>query len=770
MNKRQNLLRLLGTVVITCLMAGAIASTAISAVGLGTNALGAYLGALSAAVVAALCAFSTWTAIVSVAGATVGIGAWVAAGLSEGGAVRALADGLKAAHAGAGAEAIVGSAWLIAAALGAFLGVIFFVLLSEHGAFTTMFATTVTLGATVICAAVSDAVALSQLVPAIVGSAAAIAHSAEQRRTGGHLKALIPALLAVGIAFALVPAAGFTLKPLEDAATKVRQLYEDYFNYTEERIAFSISEQGYDYYAMKSDSPTHLLGGPANPGDEPVMKVKTDDDLLLRGTVRGTYTGYSWEDTSAKARNLYYDFTRLGRRNAAFGTELLEGLDGAYAGVQAEIEMLKDGSSTLFIPGRLTDFDMALQNAVYYNTVGEMFLARSVREGDTYSFAAEEIADYGALTSLAPARAEKSDELYDEAVANYIALPDGIEEDVFRIAGALTEGKTSDAEKAQAILEGLKAGCKYTMEVDYPPSDRDFASYFLVDSREGYCSYFATAMAVLCRIEGIPARYVEGYRVYADTSGETVVTGESAHAWVEVYLKGVGWVAYDPTPGRDESPSTGESTEPNETPQPTPEPSPEPTEEPGTNLENTPTPNPNDQPSSEPTVEPSWEPTSNPNPAPETQRKSGRWLWILLIVLVVLIVLALLFLWIKRRLEATDPVRMVARQQDCDRAIIVMYRALLTLLAQLGQAPASGETPETFAARVVRSGMANPDFVEFAKGVTVARYSRSRATHELVSLGSRAYVRFRQQMKKTERVRFDAHRVLRGLGDFTQIP
>jgi hypothetical protein len=770
MNKRQNLLRLAGTAVITCLMAGAVASTVVSALGLGANTLGAYLGALVAGLVAALCAFSTWTAILSVAGATVGVGAWVAAGLSEGGAVRALAEGFKAAYSGGNAVALLENAGVIAVALAAVMSLIYFVFLTERGPVTTILATGVTLGTAVVCAAVSSTVALVQLVPAIVGSAAAIAHSAEQRRTGGHLKALIPALIAVGIAFALVPAAGFTFAPLEDAATKVRQLYEDYFNYTEERVAFSINEQGYDYYAMKDDTPTHLLGGPANPDDQPVMRVTTDSDLLLRGTVRGTYTGYSWEDTTAKARNLYYDFTRLSRRKAVFGTDLLAGLDGAYSEVKAQIEMLKDGSSTIFVPARLTDFDMALQSAVYYNTVGEMFLARSVETGDTYAFTAEEVTDYAALSALAAARAEKSDSLYEDAQEDYIALPDGIEEGVFKIADALTEGLTTDAEKAQAILEGLKAGCKYTMDVPYPPADRDFVSYFLIDSREGYCSYFATAMAVLCRIEGIPARYVEGYRVYADPSGVTMVTGESAHAWVEVYLKGVGWVAYDPTPGRDDSQSTGENAQTNPTPSPTPEATPEPSDGPDTGLESTPTPNPSDLPSALPSTEPTSQPTDNPDPTPETHQKFGRWLWILLIALLVLMILALLFLWIRRRLEVTDPVRMVAKQQDFDRAIIVMYRALLTLLSQLGQTPLSGETPEAFASRVTRSGMANPDFVEFAKGVTVARYSRNRATRELVSLGSRAYVRFRQQMKKTERFRFDAHRVLRGLGDFTQIP
>ena len=58
---------------------------------------------------------------------------------------------------------------------------------------------------------------------------------------------------------------------------------------------------------------------------------------------------------------------------------------------------------------------------------------------------------------------------------------------------------------AAAIRDWLAENCRYTLEVDYPPAERDFVSYFLLDSREGYCSYFASAMAVLCRAAGLPA-------------------------------------------------------------------------------------------------------------------------------------------------------------------------------------------------------------------------------------------------------------------------
>lgn len=269
MDKKQTVLRLAGTAVIACLMAGAVASAVIATLGIGAHAQGAYFGAAIGALIAGLCALSTLSAILTVAGATVGAGVWFAAGLSEGGAVRVALDAIQAVGAGEGIELLAGSAGLIAGAFAAVLAVIFYVLLSERGAFSTLFAAGFCLAATVVCAAVSEHVRLWQLAPAIVGCAAAIAHSAEQRRTGGHLKALIPALAAVGLAFALVPASGVTFAPLEDAATRVKQIYEDYFNYTQERVAFSISEHGYNYYGMRDNAPTHMLGGPRTPATSP---------------------------------------------------------------------------------------------------------------------------------------------------------------------------------------------------------------------------------------------------------------------------------------------------------------------------------------------------------------------------------------------------------------------------------------------------------------------------------------------------------------------
>ena len=78
--------------------------------------------------------------------------------------------------------------------------------------------------------------------------------------------------------------------------------------------------------------------------------------------------------------------------------------------------------------------------------------------------------------------------------------------------------------------------------------------------------------------------------------------------------------------------------------------------------------------------------------------------------------------------------------------------------------------PEAFADRLSRSGLPNPDFVAFSREITLLRYARQGADRETVALGTRAYLRFRSLMKRSERLKFDLHRALKGLGDFNQIP
>ena len=107
----------------------------------------------------------------------------------------------------------------------------------------------------------------------------------------------------------------------------------------------------------------------------------------------------------------------------------------------------------------------------------------------------------------------------------------------------------SDLERAERIQEHLHRDFVYTLDVGNSPV-RDPLAHFLFVTKRGYCEYFASAMAVLLRTQSIPARVVTGFQsgYYNDVSGSWVMRASDAHAWVEAWIDGRGWVTFDPTP------------------------------------------------------------------------------------------------------------------------------------------------------------------------------------------------------------------------------
>ncbi len=145
----------------------------------------------------------------------------------------------------------------------------------------------------------------------------------------------------------------------------------------------------------------------------------------------------------------------------------------------------------------------------------------------------------------------------------------------------------SPTQLAQQIANTLAATCTYTLSPPALPEGRDFVEHFLLESRQGYCVHFATAAVALLRTMGIPARYAEGYAVPSGEEGWVDVPDYNAHAWVEIYLSGSGWVPVEVTPAGPSAPAATEDARPMEaqeatappspTPPPTPSPAPFPT-------------------------------------------------------------------------------------------------------------------------------------------------------------------------------------------------
>jgi transglutaminase-like putative cysteine protease len=110
-----------------------------------------------------------------------------------------------------------------------------------------------------------------------------------------------------------------------------------------------------------------------------------------------------------------------------------------------------------------------------------------------------------------------------------------------------TEGGAED--KVRRTLFHLERCCRYSLKVPRPTT-RDPVAGFLFESRKGYCEYFASAAAILLRLQGLPTRYVTGFNVRDESlaGGHYAVRESDAHAWIESHIPGSGWLEFDPTP------------------------------------------------------------------------------------------------------------------------------------------------------------------------------------------------------------------------------
>ena len=793
MNKSNRLMKIAIAALPAVLMAGSASTVLLAALQVPCAASAVWLPALAAAVLCGMAAWSVPLAIAAAVIAAVGGGVAAVANPDALGGIQSMLLSMLAPAAETAADSAAHGPLLggVAAVL---LTALLFLLLHKPGG--TPFALLVEFTVLIGSYALREDMSFGMAVPGLIASLAAFAMAGGVQKDSGAWRALIPAVLCVAAALLLTPADRVTWGPLENAATRVRTAFEDYFHFTQERIPFTIGTEGYNHAAEVDGSVISALGGPATPDTEPVMKVSATDDVLLRGAIRRNYTGNTWEDRDAKARYLYLDFTRRNVREHVFGMKN----NKAFSPVRVQVEMLDEGTSTLFVPARMGEFNMPLETAVHYNSIGEIFLSQPVQPGDAYDLIGYVVRDEDAARKAIADAQGKKDEAYSEIRSACTQLPSGIAEGVYALAIEITQDCDNPYDKAAAIESWLRNNCEYTLTPDYPDVERDFVSQFLLEDRRGYCSYFASAMTVMCRIAGLPARYVEGYSIDAGT--DVIVTGEDAHAWTEVYFNGIGWVPFNPANGagggedgrsNEGEYQGGENAGPTEAPESgnpdeTLEPETDPTLPPNDGSEdsdNSPTPSPDPQlaPTPSPSPTPDGEdwagtlPDATPEPTQQPElpdlndsaQKNRAGLWILLLILLILLAIAAAVLWIRRRLEANEPVRMSAKAETAQQAALILYRAILTVLALTGQSPLSGETPAAFARRVSEQ-TDNPAFAEFAEAVAMSAYARAGVNREIVENGRYAYAVFLQGLKKGEKLRYAWIRIRRGIGDFENIP
>ncbi len=251
--------------------------------------------------------------------------------------------------------------------------------------------------------------------------------------------------------------------------------------------------------------------------------------------------------------------------------------------------------------------------------------------------------------------------------------------------GLSSPGPGESLDYARQVRDYLARQCTYTLSPPAVPSQEDFVSFFLSDSRRGYCVHFATAAVLLLRNAGIPARYAEGYAVPVDEdSAWTNVPDENAHAWVELYFGGTGWVPFEVTPAGSDAPGAYRNARSPEAP---PEgdvsqPEPSPTAAPSVSSQSSPGPQASPSAAPQQSSAPAASPSSpsgikTPEAEPETTFELTPLAVSLISVPAALLLLCSMIL-MSRRLRVRHRGKAFA-QRNRNRAALAMYAHLLRL-------------------------------------------------------------------------------------------
>jgi transglutaminase-like putative cysteine protease len=262
--------------------------------------------------------------------------------------------------------------------------------------------------------------------------------------------------------------------------------------------------------------------------DAELMRVRSSEPLLWRGGTLDYFDGIRWSDTVEPG--------------AEDGEEIAPGVKTEP--VVQRVQVLNAQTDLIFGGYKIINTS---QDSATENSDGSWSRPGPLEE-DTYYEVISQVpqpttAQLQAAGTAYPALVEEK----------FLQLPEGRPEIIAETARRIERDydPRTPYERARAIERYLiyDGGFVYNLDVSYRRADKAIEE-FLGDDREGFCTQFATSMALLLRELDVPSRVVYGATPGEEVEpGEYIVTGSDMHTWVEAYFPGVGWYPFDPTPG-----------------------------------------------------------------------------------------------------------------------------------------------------------------------------------------------------------------------------
>jgi transglutaminase-like putative cysteine protease len=279
----------------------------------------------------------------------------------------------------------------------------------------------------------------------------------------------------------------------------------------------------------------------------PVMHIRSYQtagllDVKWRGSALNSFDGRRWFNSSSGGELL-----RVERGVLTFRRTRPPARPGRNIVYQVQLNEI--AADTLFVAGAAESISISLP--FLQRTPSGSFRVPRFHSGGlsygVYSFLEDESAPVAWTPDPLPPAVR--DEL--------LQLPH-IDTRIIRLARQMTAGAESEEEEARALEHNLRHDYGYTLELPRSSVPDPLANFLFV-RKKGHCEYFASAMAVMLRTLGIPARVVTGFQsgIFNPLTGWQVVRASDAHSWVEAWINGRGWTTFDPTPPDPHAASAG---------------------------------------------------------------------------------------------------------------------------------------------------------------------------------------------------------------------
>jgi transglutaminase-like putative cysteine protease len=275
--------------------------------------------------------------------------------------------------------------------------------------------------------------------------------------------------------------------------------------------------------------------------DEPVLVLAAPRPYYLRTSTYDIYNGRGWDSSEGV------------KRTVPAGEPLFDGatserpafLEDSVAVQEISIEMRQTIGRDLFTAGSPIKIyaPAVVGEPLGQPLLGEIEHANALGEGEAYQ-------QVVAISTATEAELGAAGRDYPPEVTDLYLDTTRVTGRVADLARQVTEGATNDYERAEALATYLSRdpSFSYSTTAPVPPGDDDLVDFFLFESQTGYCQYFASAMVMMARSLGMPARVAAGFAPGERQEDNTFLVREAnAHAWAEIFFPGYGWQIFEAT-------------------------------------------------------------------------------------------------------------------------------------------------------------------------------------------------------------------------------